>query len=233
MPGRIHVGVGGWTFEPWRGSFFPAKLPHAQELAYMAARVTAIEVNGTFYRNQTPETFRKWAAEAPAGFQFALKAPRYATNRRVLAEAGDSIERFFASGPHELGDKLGPILWQLPATKRFDRDDIAAFLALLPAEHQGRRLRHGVEAAHESFADPAFLALLHEAKIEVAQVVLDAHDHPMIADPSADFVYLRLQRSDPANAAGYAGPDLDAWARRLHGFAGPAQRSATRPQRWP
>lgn len=219
MAGRIHVGVGGWTYEPWRGAFYPAGLPKAKELAYLAERMTAIEVNGTYYSAQTVETFRKWAGEAPDGFGFTLKAPRFATNRRVLAEAGGSIARFFESGPTEMGDKLGPILWQLPATKRFDRDDVAAFLKRLPVAFSGCRLRHAIEAGHESFADPAFLALLREAEASVTQVVLDAPDHPMIADASADFVYLRIQRSRADIASGFAEADLDLWARRLRAYA--------------
>lgn len=219
MAGSIHVGIGGWTFEPWRGVFYPADLPKTKELAYAAERLTAIEVNGTFYSSQKPETFRKWAAEAPQGFRFALKAPRYATNRRVLAEAGDSITRFFESGPTEMGDKLGPILWQFAATKRFDREDLAAFLKLLPAKHDGRTIRHAIEAGHESFADPAFVTLLREADAEVTQVVLDAPDHPAIPDASAGFVYLRLQRSEAEVATGYEKTDLDAWAERLKTYA--------------
>ena len=219
MSGRIHVGVGGWTYEPWRGAFYPAALSKAKELAFMAERMTAIEVNGTYYSSQRPETFRKWASEAPDGVRFALKAPRYTTDRRVMAEAGDSIARFFESGPTEMGEKLGPILWQLPATKRFDRDDVAAFLKLLPAEHAGRRLRHAIEAGHASFSDAAFVALLREARAEVSQVVLDAPDHPTIADASAGFVYLRLQRSEADIATGYAETDLDAWAKRLKTYA--------------
>src|SRR5579883_3134634 len=128
----IHVGIGGWTFAPWRGRFYPPGLPQAQELRYAATHVTSIEINGTFYRTQSPASFRKWAAETPGDFVFALKAPRYATHRTVLAEAGESIERFYASGPLELGDRLGPVLWQFAPTKKFDPDDFAAFLDLLP-----------------------------------------------------------------------------------------------------
>ena len=218
MAGQIFVGVGGWTFEPWRGAFYPADLPKAKELAFMAERLTAIEINGTFYRGQTPQTFRKWADAVPQNFRYAVKASRYTTNRRVLAEAGESIERFLGTGPTEMADKLGPILWQLPATKRFDREDMAAFLTLLPAEHDGVRLRHVIEAAHESFADPSFLTMLREAEAEVAPVMLDKPDRPMIADPTADFVYLRLERSRDI-ATGYPAADLDAWAKRLKTYA--------------
>lgn len=217
--GRIYVGVGGWTFEPWRGAFYPDGLAKAKELAYMAERLTAIEINGTFYRGQKPETFRKWAAEAPEGFKFPLKASRFTTSRRVMAEGAESIERFFGTGPTGMGDKLGPILWQLPAFKRFDKDDIASFLKLLPASHEGVRLRHVIEAGHESFADPAFIELLREADAEVAQVILDDPDHPALADVTADFVYLRLKRSRDDVETGYPDGELDLWAKRLKAYA--------------
>lgn len=136
----IRVGVGGWTYEPWRGVFYPPKLPHAQELAHASRALTTIEVNGTFYGSQKPATFAKWAAETPDGFVFSLKGPRYAVTRRVLAEAGESIDRFIASGITELGDKLGPLLWQFAGTKQFDPQDFAAFLKLLPRSTIGRRL---------------------------------------------------------------------------------------------
>src|SRR6202008_2966885 len=148
--GSIRAGMGGWTFESWRGTFYPDKLPHAQELKYAAEHVPTIEVNGTFYRTQTPATFAKWASEAPDGFVFALKGPRYAVNRRVLAEAGDSIKRFLDSGPTVLGDKLGPMLWQFAATKKFDEAHFAAFLDLLPEKFDGHALRHTVEVRHPS-----------------------------------------------------------------------------------
>lgn len=218
-PGRIRIGVGGWTFEPWRGTFYPQKLKKDDELGYMAERLTAIEVNGTFYRGQKPETFRKWAAAAPDGFQFPLKASRFCTSRRVLAEGAESIQKFWDTGPTAMGEKLGPILWQLPATKRFDKDDIAAFLKLLPARHDGVKLRHVIEAGHESFANPAFVELLREADAQVAPVTLDDPDHPTIADVTADFVYLRLERSRDEVETGYPDDELDAWAERLKTYA--------------
>ncbi len=217
--GRIFVGVGGWTFEPWRGTFYPKGLKKDAELGYMAERLTAIEINGTFYRGQKPETFAKWGAEAPEGFQFPLKASRFTTSRRVLAEGAESIAKFWDTKPTTLGDKLGPILWQLPATKRFDKDDIAAFLKLLPARVDGIRLRHVIEAGHESFADPAFIELLGNAEGEVAQVILDDPDHPTLADVTADFVYLRLERSREDVETGYPDDELDAWAERLKIYA--------------
>src|SRR3712207_296263 len=138
----IRVGIGGWTFEPWRGPFYPAGLRQADELAYASRHVTSIEINGTFYRTQTPATFRKWADEVPDDFVFSLKGPRYATNRTRLAEAGPSIERFFTSGVTELGPKLGPVLWQFAPTKTFEEDDFGAFLELLPREADGIPIRH-------------------------------------------------------------------------------------------
>ncbi|HEY0291265.1 MAG TPA: DUF72 domain-containing protein [Hansschlegelia sp.] len=217
--GTVRVGVGGWTYQPWRGVFYPADLVQKNELAYAAERLTAIEINGTFYGAQKPESFARWAAETPDGFVFSLKGPRYATNRRVLGEAGESVERFLDGGMKELGDKLGPLMWQLPATKQFDAADIEAFLRLLPPERHGLKLRHVIEARHDSFADPAFVDLLRTAAADVTQVVLDDPDHPMIADVAADFVYLRLERAQEDVGTGYRSEELDAWAKRLKTYA--------------
>ncbi len=151
MAGAIRVGIGGWTYPPWRGVFYPEGLPHAQELAYAAAQLTSIEINATFHGSQKPDSFRRWRDAVPDGFVFSLKAPRYATWRRSLAEAGPSIARFLDSGVTELGPKLGPMLWQLPPTRRFDADAIEPFLALLPREHMGWRCatpsRHRMRAS--------------------------------------------------------------------------------------
>jgi uncharacterized protein YecE (DUF72 family) len=214
----IGVGIGGWTFEPWCGTFYPAGLARARELAYAAERLTSIEVNGTFYRTQTPQTFRKWAAEAPDGFVFSLKGPRYATNRTRLAEAGASVARFVESGITELGAKLGPILWQFAPTKRFDEEDFSAFLALLPREADGRALRHAVEVRHDSFCTPAFIALLRRHGVPV--VYADADKFPAIADTTGDFVYARLQRCAEDEPTGYSAEALDLWARRVGLWAG-------------
>jgi len=215
--GRVYLGIGGWTFAPWRGVFYPDGLPQAQELRYAANHLTSIEINGTFYRTQTPATFRKWASEAPDGFVFSVKAPRFATHRRELGDAGDSIAHFLKSGVTELGDRLGPLLWQFPPTKKFEEADFAAFLALLPGEFGGRPLRHVVEVRHKSFLAPAFIALLRKTGIAV---VFSEHDtYPAIADVTADFVYLRLQKGEDSIETAYPPQALDAWAERLRGFA--------------
>lgn len=149
--GNIYIGIGGWTFEPWRGVFYPEKLAQSKELSYAASKLTSIEINGTYYGSQKPESFRKWASEVPDGFIFSLKGPRFATNRRVLAEAGDSVKRFYDSGVLELKDRLGPVLWQFAPTKKFDGADFGKFLELLPRKLDGRALRHVVEVRHDSF----------------------------------------------------------------------------------
>jgi len=215
--GNIYVGIGGWTFEPWRGSFYPKGLAHAKELAYASARLTSIEVNGTFYRTQTPATFRKWASEVPAGFVFALKGPRFAVNRRVLKEAGDSIKRFLDSGITELGECLGPLLWQFAPTKKFDAADFGGFLELLPARLDKRALRHVIEVRHDSFASPDFIALLRRFNFPV--VFTDHARYPNIADVTGDFLYARLQRGKDTVPTAYPPKDIAAWAERLKTWA--------------
>ncbi len=214
---RIFVGIGGWTFEPWRGAFYPKGLPQAKELAYAAERLTSIEINGTFYRTQTPATYRKWASEVPDGFVFSLKGPRFATNRRVLAEAGDSVMRFLESGVTELGERLGPLLWQFAPTKKFDEADFGAFLELLPKHFEGRTLRHVVEVRHDSFKTPAFVALLRRFAIPV--VYSEHETYPEIADVAGDFVYARLQKGRDDLATCYPPQALDRWAKRLQVWA--------------
>ncbi len=208
----IRVGIGGWVFEPWRGVFYPKGLPQARELDYASRKLTSIEINGTFYRTQKPDSFRKWADETPDDFVFALKGPQFATNRRVLAEAGPSIERFFGSGVTELKSKLGPVLWQMAPTKKFDPDDFAAFLALLPRTLDGKAMRHAVEVLHESFLVPGFVELLR--RFSVAVVLVESEKHPLIADLTSDFVYARLQKTAEKVATGYTPAALDAWAKR-------------------
>ncbi len=209
---EIRVGIGGWTFAPWRGTFYPEKLPHARELSFASAHLTSIEINGTFYRTQTPATFRKWASETPDGFVFSVKGPRYVTQRPALNEAGESIKRFFDSGVLELGDRLGPILWQFAPTKRFDEADFARFLELLPRELAGHAIRHVVEARHASFCTPAFIALLRRFKTPV--VFAEHATYPAIADVTGDFIYARLQKGDDAISTAYPDAALDAWAQR-------------------
>jgi uncharacterized protein YecE (DUF72 family) len=219
----IRVGVGGWTFEPWRNNFYPAGWPIARELEYASRRLTVIEVNGTYYSLQSAATFAKWRQQTPDDFVFTLKATRYATNRRVLAEAGDSIERFVRSGITELGPKLGPIVWQFGPTKRFDPSDFGAFLQQLPAAVDGVPLRHAVEVRHDSFRTPAYLALARRHR--VATVFTDSDDYPSFADITGDFVYVRTMRADkslPAGIAPQALAQLAACTRAWRGGGEPA-----------
>ena len=217
MTGNIHVGVGGWTYEPWRGLFYPADLPKAQELAYAGSKLTSIEINGTFYRTQTPASFRSWAEQTPDGFVFAVKAHRMSTSRKTPAEMEDSITWFLNSGVVELGDKLGPINWQFPPYRRFAADYFDAFLSLLPKQLDGRPLRHALEVRHASFATPEFVDLLR--RHGAAVVFTDAEDWPSIPDPTADFVYARLQRTRPDVETGYTPEELDFGAAAMKAWA--------------
>jgi uncharacterized protein YecE (DUF72 family) len=214
---QIRVGIGGWTYEPWRGTFYPAKWPVKRELEYAASKLTAIEVNGTYYSGFKPETFANWAKAAPDGFRFALKASRFCTNRKVLAEAGESVARFCGQGIVELGDRLGPILWQFMATKKFDAEDFAAFLKLLPRAQDGVPLRHAVQVRHESFAVPEFVALCRAANVAIVYALSD--DYPAIADVTADFTYARLETAVEDEPAGYADADLDRWTAAARTWA--------------
>ena len=173
---HIHVGIGGWTFAPWRGVFYPKGLPQAQELSYAANHLTSIEINGTFYRTQTPATFRKWASEVPDGFVFAVKGHQRVTHRRELKDARESIDHFLNSGVLELGDRLGPLLWQFPPYKKFDASDFGSFLEQLPKEFGGRQLRHVVEVRHNSFLVPEFVHLLRQ--FETAVVFSEHETYP-------------------------------------------------------
>lgn len=215
--GKIYTGIGGWTFEPWRGEFYPKGLPHAKELSYAAERLTSIEINGTFYRTQTPATYRKWASEVPDGFVFSVKGVRFVTNRRVLAEAGDSLKKFLDSGVTELGDRLGPLLWQFAPFKKFDATDFEKFFELLPESFDGRKLRHVIEVRHDSFLVPEFIALLR--KFKLAAVYTDHATYPSIADVTADFVYTRLQQGQDKIPTAYPPKELGAWAGRLKEWA--------------
>src|SRR3954447_15798832 len=214
---HIRIEIGAWTFAPWGGTFYPKGPTHPKELAYAAGRLTSIEVNGTFYRSQSPATFRKWASEVPDGFVFSIKGSRFVTNRRVLKEAGESLERFLDSGVTELGDKLGPLLWQFAPFKKFDEADFGGFLELLPASFDGRKLRHVIEVRHDSFKTPAFIALLR--KFKMAAVYTDHVTYPNIADITADFVYARLQRGEDNVPTAYPPKQIGEWSARLKFWA--------------
>ena len=214
---RVLVGVGGWTYEPWRSNFYPEGLAHGHELHYASRQLTAIEVNGTYYGTQKPAVFAKWRDETPAGFVFSLKASRHATNRKVLADAGESIDKFIDSGISELGAKLGPIVWQFAPGKHFEPQDFEAFLALLPRQVNGCRLRHVLDVRHASFMAPGYLQLAR--RYRAATVFADSDDYPSFADLTGDFVYARLMRSSAALQSGYTPEALDLWARRLQTWA--------------
>jgi uncharacterized protein YecE (DUF72 family) len=217
VSGRIRIGVGGWAHEPWRGPFYPEKLTQKRELEYASTKLTSIEINGTFYGSQKPETFAKWREEVPDGFLFALKAPRYATHRRALAEAGQTIERFLTGGVLELKDKLGPINWQLPPTARFDPADVEGFLKLLPKSLDGRALMHAIEVRHASFRGPEFVALARDYGIAV--VVAGDSKYPQIPDVTASFVYARIMGTEEGQPLGYPPSALDLWAHRAQVWA--------------
>jgi uncharacterized protein YecE (DUF72 family) len=210
--GEIRIGIGGWVFPPWRGTFYPKGLRQAEELAYASRHVTSIEINGTFYGAQKPASFRRWHDETPDDFIFSVKGPRFATHRRVLAESASSVERFFASGVGELGAKLGPILWQFPGTTKYEAENFAAFLALLPQKLEGRKLRHVLEVRHDSFADPGFAKLL--TKHNVAVAFIDAENQTAFDEATADFAYLRLKRAEEDVPTGYTPKALDGWIAR-------------------
>lgn len=209
-PTRVRVGVGGWTFEPWRNNFYPAGLAQSRELEYASRQLTAIEINGTFYGSQKPSSFAKWRDETPDDFVFSMKATRYATNRKVLGEAGESIERFVKSGIAELRAKLGPILWQFASTKKFEPEDFEAFLKLLPREVDGLPLRHALDVRHASFMTEQYLDLAR--RYRCATVFTDSDDYPSFADVTGEFVYARLMRTDASLKAGVAPKQLDRWA---------------------
>ncbi len=214
----IRTGIGGWTYPDWRGgTFYPEGLRQADELAYAAEHLGAIEVNATFYRLQKPASFAKWRDETPDGFVFTLKGSRFVTNRRDLTGAGESIEKFVGQGIVELGDRLGPIFWQLAKTKRFEPDEIRAFLALLPAEYEGLQLRHAIEIGHQSFACEQFVDLARAAGVAI--VWSEDDDRAEIADRTADFAYLRCQRMRSDCPTGYDEDGLDRIARLCRSWA--------------
>ena len=216
MPeGKIRIGIGGWTFPPWRGVFYPKGLAQAKELEFASRAMTAIEINATFYGRQKPTSWAAWEKVAPDGFQFAVKGSRYCVMKSKLAEAKDGLEGFCAQGFAALGPKLGPILWQFTHFRKFDRDDIAAFLDLLPREIDGIKLRHAIEPRNESFRDEKFFDLCRDHNVAI--VLEDSDDYPSIEADTADFAYARFQRMQEDIPNGYDDAALD-------GFAGKARR---------
>jgi len=212
VTGTIRVGVGGWTFEPWRGVFYPNDLPQKRELEYASRKLTSIEINGTYYSTFKPDSWRRWRDETPDGFVFSVKASRFSTNRRVLSEAKESIERFLGQGLTELGDKLGPINWQFMGTKKFDAKDFGGFLELLLKELNGVRLRHALEVRSPTFACEEFYELAH--KHNAAIVYAKDEDFPEIDQPTADFTYARLMASRDDLEQGVTDAELEGFAKQ-------------------
>ena len=217
MTGTIRVGIGGWNFEPWRGVFYPEGLTQKRELEFASRALATIEINGTYYSSFKPASWQKWRDETPDGFVFSVKASRFCTNRRVLAEAGESVERFVGQGLTELGPKLGPINWQFMATKKFDPVDFAAFLELLPKEKDGVRLRHAIEVRSPTFATQQFYDLA--AKHKVAIVFAKDEEFPEIDQPTADFTYARLMATDEKLVGGVSAAELTRLAKQAKGWA--------------
>lgn len=207
----IRVGIGGWTYAPWRKNFYPAGLVQRRELEYASRQLSTIEINGTFYGAQKPAVYAKWAADAPPDFVFSLKAPQHVTQRGPLAKTSKSANAFVSGGLAEFGEKLGPILWQMPPSRPFDHDDLAAFLDALPPDLDGRALRHALEVRHESYLDEAYVELARSRN--VATVFTDSPDYPSIADITGGFIYTRLMRSRGDLDLGYTDEELDAWTR--------------------
>ncbi|MBA2237904.1 MAG: DUF72 domain-containing protein [Lysobacter sp.] len=214
---RIRVGIGGWIFPAWRDNFYPADLVQRRELEYASRRLGAIEINSTFYRAQKPATYASWASQTPEDFVFSVKAPRYISQSRELAAAGTMARRFIEGGLAELGPRLGPILWQLAPTWKFNRDDLAAFLDALPRALDGERLRHVLEVRHRSFLDPAYVALARDHA--VATVFTDSDDYPSLADITGDFIYARLMRTREELETGYTAGELDGLAQLVGGWS--------------
>jgi uncharacterized protein YecE (DUF72 family) len=215
--GRIHVGIGGWNFAPWRGSFYPQGLVQSQELHYASRELTSIEINSTFYGLQKPATFQKWHDDTPDGFVFSVKAPRFVMLRKNLAESGPGLKRFLGSGLLKLGDKLGPINWQLDPGKSFDAQEIGAFLELLPRKLEGRALRHALEARHASFDCEEFFALARAHAVAVVEAG-DA-EYPRIEARTAPFSYLRVMGTKAGAANGYAPAALKRWRDHARSLA--------------
>jgi uncharacterized protein YecE (DUF72 family) len=214
--GTIRIGVGGWTYPPWRGVFYPDKLPQKKELEFASQALTAIEINATFYGRQSPKSWAAWEKVVPDGFQFAVKGSRFCVMRSKLAEVGDGLSGFFAQGFGALGPKLGPILWQFAARRKFDADDIGGFIDLLPEKLDGMTLRHAIEPRHESFRDEKFFELCRSRNIAV--VFEDSDDYPCVEADTADFGYARLQRMSEDVPTGYEDAGLDGFAKRIRGW---------------
>jgi uncharacterized protein YecE (DUF72 family) len=230
--GRIRVGIGGWNYEPWRKTFYPPAVNKKDELQYASRKVTAIEINSTFYRLQKAEVFARWHDATPDNFIFSVKAPRFIAQRKVLADAGPHINRFIASGITGLGSKLGPILWQLDPSHAFDADDLLRFLTLLPDTAEGIRLRHALEVRHESFATSRFLEIARDRGVTV--VLEDDETYPGFADATGDFIYARLRRCAASEETGYPVPALTQWAQRARLWAeGKEPAELTRVERQP
>lgn len=210
--GTIRIGIGGWTYPPWRGTFYPESLVQAKELEYASHALTAIEINATFYSRQSPKSWEKWARIAPDGFQFAIKGSRYCVTRPKLSEGAEGLGNFFAQGFTALGPKLGPMMWQFAPRRRFDAADIAGFIDLLPERLGDVSLRHAIEPRNESFRDPKFLELCRARNIAV--VFEDSDEYPCIEADTADFTYARLQRMREEVSTGYESKTLDAFAKR-------------------
>ncbi len=217
VTGKIYVGIGGWTYAPWRGVFYPKGLPQKRELEFASRKLTSIEINGTYYSTFKPASWAKWRDETPEGFVFSVKASRYCTNRKQLAAAGEAVAHFVAQGLALLGSRLGPINWQFMATKKFDLEDFAGFLALLPREVKGLPLRHALEVRHPSFKDERFydLARRHNAAV----VFADDDTFPAIDEPTADFVYARLMRTEETIETGYDQAELTRWSKQAKNWA--------------
>lgn len=205
----IRIGIGGWVYEPWRGRFYPKGWQQRRELEYASRHVTSIEINSTYYAAQKPETYARWRDAVPADFVFSAKAPKRITQSRRLASTGGQVEAFLGDLLN-LGDRLGPVIWQLDRNAQVDRDDFAAFLALVPDALDGRRLRHVLDVRDAAFVDAGYVALARARGMAIVHT--DAPDLPQIADLSADFVYARLMRSRAWIETGYPDDALDAWA---------------------
>ena len=212
----IRVGIGGWTYAPWRDNFYPKGLVQRRELEFASRHVTAIEINGTYYGTQKPATYAKWRDEAPDGFVFSAKAPMRIMQSKAQAKTGAQVEDF-VHGIAELGAKLGPLVWQFDAGLKLERESFAAFCELLPREANGRTLRHVLDVRDPAFVDAGYLALARRHGF--ATVFTDSPDYPSFADVTADFVYARLMRTRSGIASGYPADELAAWAQRARLWA--------------